>query len=397
MIELDGQEYQVQTASENATSMLEFINEYCAANDIRNSKDEVIYIAPKLTNPLYIILYGLGYLVSLLQLLIYNVGCAFSIPNASEKQLLNLCDIAGIKRGKATKTTLDVLIYATATGSCRIYTTDTVTIDSHVYQPSFDLEVQAGGVGHVVLVCNDEGSFTVSEDTINNFDTPIDNLRAFKQYASIPGNSEESISSLRERLQRRTTSGTQIDKAADAIRALEGVTLCNIFFNDSATSARTIDDITIQPRSALVLVQGYNNGIAQAFFQNCLCATTDAGTERTVKQVYTTHANQDFDCYIVSPRQSACRVVVYLGQTVTEAVQQEMKDSIMTLARTLTAGQAVTSAMILEKLEDYKLYTLLGATVGRSETLQSYQLVPNADELFVFTSESITIDLTGAE
>lgn len=397
MIELDGKEYSVASAKENASSIVDYVNNYCQAHDIRNSKNEVIYIDATPANPLYMIIIGLGYLVSIIQNIVYSLGCAFSIPNASEKQLLNLADIAGIKRGKATKTTIDVLIYASLTSSCSVYTTDTVTIDNHVYQPAFDLEVQAGGVGHVVLVCNDEGSYYVSAESISDFDSPIQNLRRLVQYASITGNDEESIASLRERIQRRITSGTQLDRAADAIRALEGVTLCNIFFNYSSVSPQTIDDITVQPRSALVLVQGYNSRIAEAFFQNCLCATTDAGTERTVKQVYTTHANQDFECYIVSPKQSVCSVVVYLGQVVTEAIQQEMKDEIMKLSKILTAGQAVTSAMILGQLEEYKLYTLLGATVGRSGASQSYQLVPNADELFVFTSESITIDLTGAE
>ena len=44
MIELDGVEYSVATPEENVTSMVDYINNYCAVNNIRNSKGELIYI-----------------------------------------------------------------------------------------------------------------------------------------------------------------------------------------------------------------------------------------------------------------------------------------------------------------------------------------------------------------
>lgn len=405
MIELDGREYQVQSASENAQAMVAYINNYCQQHEVKNSKGETIYIDSTPANPLYMVLFGLGYLVSLIQLLIYNIGCAFSIPNASEKQLLNLCEIAGLKRGQQTKTTIDFVVAAKpyieeeqeTENGVKILTTNSVTLDSVTYHPAFDIILQPGQTAHGVLIADTYGAFTVSEDRISNFDTPVENMGLFKQYASTPGHAEESIKSLRERLQRRTSGGTQIDKAADAIRALPGVTLCNIYFNDSPSQEVMIGGIKVKPRCALVFVQGYNEGIAKAFFSNCICETAQSNeVERTMKQVYVTHAGQELACYIVSPKLVPLTITVYLNQKIPEVLQNEMAYQIMTLTQEITAGQPVTSAMILEVLEGYRIYGILGATVGTEGKTQSYQVIPQVDELLVFDFALIYIDTSGA-
>lgn len=393
MLELDGVVYTVKTPAENTADMLNRINNYCADNDIRNSKDELIVIEETPSNPLYMILWGLGYLVAIIQKLIYSISCAFSIQEASEKQLLNLADLAGIKRQQATKTTIDLVVYSLTTGdnACVITTEDIVTIDGHVYRPAFNLTIPVNSVGHVILVCDDEGSYSISEDVMTDFDTPISFMRAFKQYASTPGHAEESITSLRERMQRRIYSGTSLDIAQDSILALEGVTTCSIYFNPSVDTAATVHNITCAPRSALLFVQGYNANIAKTFFQTMACMTNQASVERTITQNYVTHAGQVIPVYMITPTQVVCRIRVYVDISITEEVVQSMKDSIMSLCRSIQAGQTVTSRMILDQLEDYKAYGLQGAMIGTDTDAFSYKVTPLLDELLIFQSDAIEI------
>ena len=112
MIELDGIQYNVNTPEENATSMVNFINNFCATRNIRNSKGELISIDANTANPMYMIIYGLAYLVSAVQRLIYSVGCAFSISSSSDRQLLNLATLSGVKRKGASPTIVNCIIYA---------------------------------------------------------------------------------------------------------------------------------------------------------------------------------------------------------------------------------------------------------------------------------------------
>lgn len=393
MLELDGVVYPVKTPAENTTDMLNSINNYCADNDIRNSKDERIVIAETPSNPLYIILWGLGYLVAIIQKLLYSIACGFSIQESSEKQLLNLADLAGIKRQQATKTTIDLVVYSLTDGAdaCVITTEDTVTLDGHIYRPAFNLTIPVNSVGHVILVCDDEGSYNVSADVMTNFDTPLQYMRTFKQYASTPGHEAESIPSLRERMQRRIYSGTSLDAAQDAILALDGVTTCSIYFNPSVDTSATVHGITCAPRSALLFVQGYNANIAKTFFQNMACMTNQATVERTVTQNYVTHAGQIIPVYMITPAQVVCKVKVYVDISITEEVVQNMKDSIMSLCRSIQAGQTVTSRMILDQLEDYKSYGLQGVMVSQGSDAYSYKVTPLLDELLIFQSDAIDI------
>ena len=80
MITLDGIEYTVKTPEENASDLVNYINDYCAAHNVKNSKGEVINIAANETNPLYMILYGNAYLATVLQKLIYSAACRMSVP-----------------------------------------------------------------------------------------------------------------------------------------------------------------------------------------------------------------------------------------------------------------------------------------------------------------------------
>lgn len=396
MVELDGKEYSVKSPAENALDIVTFINNYCANHDIRNSKNELIQISALPTNPLYMIIWGLGVLVSVIQNLIYSLGCSFSIANSSESQLLNLGDIAGMKRIQASRTTIDLLVYSSTSQSCHIPITASMSYGGATFLPAFPVDIPANSAARVIMIAQSDGAYNISANTLTTFDTPIENVRSIIQHASVPGRPLESISSYRERLQKRSYSGTMIDRAQDAISELEGVTMCNIYFNPSPTETKAVGSINVTPRTALVLVQGYNLDIAKAFFSNCLCETTDAGVDRTLDQVYTTHANQQLTCHIAAPLQKPCYITVYSNQVLPSSIQQQMKDAILKLSETQIAGQSLTTAAVLNQLVDFRNYGILGATVGESSALQYYQITPAIDELYVFNGNNIVIDMTGA-
>ena len=159
-----------------------------------------------------------------------------SVAESSERQLLNLSDLAGIKRTKATHTTIAGVVYANLeeTGAVDCVITQemeaTITIAGIdvVFHPAFDVTVPIGESRNIVLVADQLGSFNISANTITSFDDPVPGLRMLSTGASTPGQEKESIASLRERLQRRTVDSTQIEKAAAAIQNLEGVAMCSI-------------------------------------------------------------------------------------------------------------------------------------------------------------------------
>ena len=395
MVELDGVEYKTQTVTENAYDLVQYINNYCSDNEIKNVKGETIYIDANPANPLYMIVFGLAYLISILQKLIYNVGCAFNFNASSDRQLLNLAQIANVKRNAATKTTISCIVYA-GSSSCTITTDLAVTLsidgEAEVFHPSFEITIPANEASKVILVAEDYGAFNVDAGAITEFDTTVENLDSIVSSASIPGQDEETIASLRKRLQSRTTKSSIIDKAAEAISALEGVSLCNIFFNYSTTSSTIISGIEIAPRTALLLVQGYNNDIAKTYFSHLSCLTAGGDSPRALTQTYETAAHQQIPVYIISPNTVPLYIRVYINNTLSTSVQESLRKTLVGLSASLSIGQDISTADILNLLlSDYPDLDIENVEVSLDGSSFTYKATPSQDELLKISSSNILL------
>lgn len=414
MVTLDGVEYPIKTVDENAAELVEYINNYCSENNIVNTQDEIIQITESTANPLYILLYALAYQLSIVQNLIYSAGCSFSIPESSESQLLNLANIAGIKRNEATKTSINCTVYAatvdteTATteelaATMEITTTNTCTVQLGSYNltfhPAFDVSCPVNEVRNIILICEDYGSYNISEGAIAGFDEEIENFRKIESQASIPGQDQESISSLRSRLQRRTEESSMADKAASAIKDLSGVAFCSIYFNESSTSTAYVGtrSLPVLPRHALIMVQGYSDSIAQTFLSHMICETAGEDFDSEVgaySQIYTTHASQEITVWVIPPVQTPVYINVYVNNVVSDDEVSGIKDAIGSLSGVLSIGESLTSAQVLEKCQEaYPSLTFQGAMVSTSTVDTSYSFVatPPTDGIFVFNISNMNI------
>ena len=409
MILLDGIEYEVKTPDENLDDVVTYINDYCQANDIKNSLGETIYIDANEANPLYQALRGLSYLTTIMQKLQYSAGCSVSVAESSERQLLNLSDIAGIKRTKPTHTTIAGVVYANLeeAGAVECVITRemeaTITIAGVdvVFHPAFDVTIPIGESRNIVLVAEQLGSFNISANTITNFDDPVPGLRMMSTGASTPGQERESIASLRERLQRRTVDSTQIEKAASAIQNLEGVAMCSIYFNYSPREDETVPygntNITVPPRQALVFVQGWSTdpvAIARTFYRFLLCKTAGGDVEGHQEQTYETRAGQALTVNILPPKQQAVYLRIYIKNVLSYEQVDGIKDVICSMAGSLTIGQGISSVDIIKYVSSvYTNLTIQGAEVSLTgeDGTYSYVQVPYPTAIFYLNVDNIDI------
>lgn len=409
MLLLDGIEYEVKTPDENLDDVVTYINDYCQANNITNSLGEVIYIDANEANPFYQMLRGLSYLTTIMQKLQYSAGCSVSVAESSERQLLNLSDIAGIKRTKATRTTIAGVVYANLeeAGAVDCVITQemeaTITIAGVdvVFHPAFDVTVPIGESRNIVLVADQLGSFNISANTITSFDDPVPGLRQLSTGASTPGQERESIASLRERLQRRTVDSTQIEKAATAIQNLEGVAMCSIYFNYSPREDETVPygdiNITVPPREALVFVQGWSTdptAIARTFYRYLLCKTAGEDVDGVQYQDYITRANQALRVYILPPKQQPVWIKIYIKNVLSYEQVDGIKDVICSMAGNLTIGQSISSVDVVKYVGSvYTNLTIQGAAISLTDDDNGYSYVqtPNATAIFYLSVDNITV------
>ena len=347
MIELDGMEYMLQTPGENVLDLVNYINNYCADNQVKDSNGDTMRVEINLANPLYMLLFGYSFLTSRLQRLIFSAGCAINISESSESQLLNLAQIAKIFRKGATRTTVLVTIFAEDETPCTITPQLSATVNGVVFHPAYSLTVPAGENKSIMLIADSYASVSFPEGTITAFDTTVPGLRTITSEAAVPGQPEESIPELRARLLRRGTKATQIDNAAAAIEGLEGVTLCNIYFNYSITDTQMISGIQVPPRQALIIVQGYNDNIAKTFYSHMLCLTAGGSSTRAITQTYVTNAQQQIPVYILPPESLPVYIKVYVPDTLSIEQTAKLKDAVVGMSRIQKIGQAISGGEII--------------------------------------------------
>lgn len=409
MLLLDGLEYEVKTPDENLDDVITYINDYCQVNDIRNSLGETIYIDANEANPFYQLLRGLSYLTTVMQKLIYSAGCSVSIAESSERQLLNLSDIAGIHRTKATHTIIPGVVYANTAGPdavpCVISRTMTSTIvvagQEITFHPAFDVTVPIGESRNIVLMAEEFGSFNISANTITQFDDPVPGLRLLATGTSTPGQERESIASLRERLQRRTVESTQIDKAASAIQNLEGVAMCSIYFNYSPRENAQVpygeSVVTVPPREALVIVQGWSTdpvAIARTFYRYLLCKTAGEDVPGAQYQEYITHAQQSLRVYILPPTQKDIYIRIYIKNVLSYEQVDGIKDTICAMAGNLVIGQSITAVDVIKYVSSiYTNLTIQGAELSLTGQDNDYSYVqePSPTSIFSLSVENIAV------
>lgn len=440
MLTLDGIEYDIKTPEENVTDLVAYINNYCLEHNIKNSEGEIIQIEANESNPFYMLTFGLSYLTTLLQRLVYNAGCSMSIPESSERQLLNLADIAGIRRRNATKTVIQGTVYSSedALGPCIITQENTATVYigelEVIFSPAYDVTIPPGSSRQIMLVADEYGSFNISANTIIEFDEPVEGFRSMTTLASTPGQSQETISSLRSRLQRRSVEGTQTERAAEAIQNLDGVSLCNIYFNKYPNTTIYVGSraIPVAPRTALLFVQGWSTeeeAIAKVFYRYLLCETSgftyvysedgetfysdrEMTTPATIPegkevislenneycyinieggeyQIYTTKAGQVLPVCIIPPVLTPVYVRVFIRNKLDYGRINAIKDVISSLSSNLTIGQELTSVDITAKIaEEFTDLEVQGAEIGLGGEITVY-VYSNDGETF-YTDDTFT-------
>lgn len=409
MLLLDGIEYTIKTPDENLDDIITYINDYCQANNITNSLGEVIYIEANEANPLFQLLRGLSYETTIMQKLLYSAGCSISVAESSERQLLNLSDIAGVRRTRATHTVINGVVYANTAGPesvpCVItqLMTATITIAGAevVFHPAFDVTVPIGESRNIVLVAEQYGSYSIAANTITTFDDPVPGLRLLATGASSPGQDMETIANLRERLQRRTVESTQVEKAASAIQNLEGVSMCSIYFNYSPREDETVQygdtNVIVPPREALVLVQGWSTdptAIARTFYRYLLCKTAGEDVPGVQYQDYVTHAQQTLRVYVLPPKQEDIYIRIYIRNVLSYDQVDGIKDVICSIAGNLTIGQSISSVDIIKYVSSvYTNLTILGASLSRTGEDNTYTYVqsPSPTEVFALNLENIAV------
>ena len=392
MLELDGGVYPfVKTTKENTDDIVDFINTYATEHNIP------VQIDKNKANTLYMMLFGIGYLSTILQKLIRSAADSNSIQNSSAKQLDLIAETMHTSRKAATYSIVDVDVTYTISielDSNAYFTVQQTDGKILTFIPSVTTLLDGEIGSHMKTVqykCTEEGPVYIPDGIISQLSIPINGIEMIYNKNCVKGAVEETTSQLRERLQKRVESTTRVDRCSMALSDLQGVSKASVLYNPSIdTTFNIIKDNIIQienyqssdgygpfivpPRKACVFIAGDNDNIPSTFFDHMICLTTNAanGDITFNMQSYTTRSGQILPFYYARPIPKNINIYIYTLNPVTQEISDNIKNAISTLISDLNIGQSISDGEIIKTL--YTLYPDLDIT-GVTFTYNDYYIV----------------------
>lgn len=354
---LDGIEYTVNTTTDNALNLLNYINQYCTDHNILDSDGNVLQFVVNITSPIWLIILGLGYMFTTFQRLLYACGLSFNISSCPDTQILNLMEIAGTEYLSGNTTIVNCTVVAGPGGSCVILKTDSLTYlyegSPVIFHPVYDVTIGAGLSGKVILQSESVGPMYIPAGALTTFDIPQTNFASMSSMNSLPGSNPETTAEARVRLQKGLESTSGLDACISALRALTGVQTANLFFNTSLVDNLVIADMTILPRCCGMIVQGFSEELANTYF-DYLDVPCVGGA---LSQTYITQANQSIPITYSLPTQVPLYIKVKVRIPDTYLVPEGYQDAIIALllpaSGSLLIGQDYTQMYLLDFLKSF--------------------------------------------
>lgn len=393
----DGIEYTVDTPTDNALNLLNYINQYCIDNNLKDSDGNTLQFIVNITSPIWLIILGLGYMFNIFQRLLYACGQSFNISSCSDTQVLNLMEIAGTDYLGGTATVVNCNVTATGDGVCEILKTDSITYtyegEDKIFHPIYDVTIAAGETEEVIMQAEEVGPLYIPAGSFTAFDTEPINFASMSSMNSLPGTLPETTTEARKRLQSGLNTVSGLDAAITALRSLTGIRTLNLFFNNSPTTDLVIADMTIPPRCCGMIVQGYSEEIANTYF-SYLDVPCVGGS---LTQNYVTLAGQVIPITYNLPEQVALyvRVKVRIPDTyiVPEGYQAAIIEMLLPAGGSLLIGQDYTQRYLLTYLEDFNVegmdvigleVSTDGITYSDTTDLEKNQICSIAEEDITF-------------
>lgn len=351
MIELDGRSYVVNTPTDNAFALLNYVNQFMIDNEVKNKKGEQVQFKISLASPIWLLIIGIGYVATVCQKIMYAVAQAFNIADCSDQQLLSLAKIARLSRKEGSYTTVVCTATAASGGTCHITTDLEAKIEyegvEYTFNPIYAVDIPAETSAEVILICTVTGPVYFAAGAITGFTTDPEYLDSLTSSAPQPGSGLESISSLRTRLMTNEAISPLMG-AIQGLNALDGVSKATVLFNSNYDSSMILGGKTVPPKRAIIFVQGYSDKIAQEYYRHMSAETYDDGTAH--QQSFVMENGQQFTANYYSPVAVDLYIRVKTNVALTLERIGEITTAVIGLSNTRQIGENYTSAYIVDTL-----------------------------------------------
>ena len=392
----------VKTTEDNASEYIDAVNVLLAQKGVVDKEGNPVQLTKLAGSVLWLFALANGQNLTEWQERMRNVYNSLDIANCSDEQVNNLAIIAGVLKEegsspfvalKVKNDTQSVVLYNRAT----VYAED--TFSGHKWYCAQSVELAVGEELTLVFYCENKNvSVPSNTEFIYRFtDTTIPSYSVASTSASVIVDPEETIAQLRNKIMQGTQAFNQIEQAQAAIKGLNGITKCSIWFNPDPTVPMVLDgNISLEARKTFIVVQGVDidNLLAEVYIRHLNVATQQLDSSLESSTVL---GAGGFTAYY-----SVCteklfyikvQVIANIGDT---TYTDHIKDVLMSHIYDLDVGCQISSQQVCAWLEEATQYVDKILTAKLSMDNVTYGDVTSFTvlEIGTFTRESIIVENT---
>lgn len=271
----------VQTTEDNASAYIDNVNRLLMQEGITDKEGNPVQLTKLAGSVLWLMALANGQNTTEWQERLRNCYNSLDIANCSDEQVNNLALIAGVvkEEGSApfvaltvTNTTQSPVLYNRST----VYAED--TFSSHKWYCSQNIEVAGGETTTLIFYCESKDVNTPKSTTfIFHFtDITIPSYSTESTSASVILEPEETVADIRNKIMQGTQAFNQIEQAQNAIKGLNGISKCSLWFNPDPIAPVILNgNIELDARKALIVIRGVDvdNLIAETYIRYLNVAT----------------------------------------------------------------------------------------------------------------------------
>jgi hypothetical protein len=311
-----------------------------------------------------------------------------------DAQILNLLTIAGTALIPASYTTAVLTVVALAAGSVSLvggtsklkYVIGGVTV---YFVVDDNITIAASGTASVPVTCDTAGAIVLPSGVLIEFDSPITNLSSVTNAAGVTGREVETVAEVRRRIIAGNTISSGLEGTMLAIKALEGITECKIWFNLSRSATLTLTGGQVIPaRTAYIVIAGASDFLAETFLSKMLVSTVGAHT-----QTWLSAAGQSIPVkYDVAANQTAYVKVFYDDtETFDPGMAELIKDIVVAHQNDMKIGETLTAQEVCAWFADFSYGTIVTAEVSLNGSTWADIVYFDADSIPLFSVANVTV------
>ena len=392
---------QVNTVEENASDFITKVNTLFAQNNVLDKDGNPARLQAYAGSPTWLFALAYGQNTTEWQERLRKAYYSLDIEKCDDEQVQTLATLAGvlIEDQSAPMITLQVTNPSTTEAitldSASCYATD--SFGENRWYPGISYTIVAEETQAVVFYCADkEGS--VPKDTVftlHSTTEEFDDITIVCENGSIVLSQGETTADLRNRILLGSQSFDQITQAQNAIKNLNGIVKCSIYFNPDANIPMELPgNIELPPRMSFICIQGVDADsiLAYTYFRYVNVQSVqlqDSNVSETVigaSQVFAYYSN----AVEVHPK---IKVYISPDQNVINTYADYIKNIIMENESTLSIGEALTAQRVCAWIDKGNKYgTLITVEVSADGTTWEDVYQPSVFEVAVLREEDIVFE-----